>query len=463
MINENIFRLYDLRGIYPQEINEETTYQIGRCFILLLKKKNKKKKLKIAVGRDIRESSPRLFKGFADGVRDEGGDVVDLGLITTPMLYFAVSKYDYDGGVIITSSHNPNPFNGLKMTREKAIPVAGDSGIFWMRDYLLKHEFVKEKNNKIKRGRISKKNIEKEYIQSNLKLARIKKGELKGISLSIDAGNGVGGPIILKILKNTGIKVYPLYCNPDGSFPNHVPDPMIQDNLRDIIKLVKEKKSDMGVALDGDADRVIFINEKAEPIPGDFITALMAKIILEELPLSKRKKSKILYDIRSSNIIKESIKEGKGIQFCIGHSLIKEKMRKDNIIFGGEMSGHYYYGEKLFYEIPFIVLLKILKRIKKEREPLSKMISPFQKYYHSGEINFVTEKKEEKMKKLKKMYSKGKITEIDGLRIDFDDFWFLLRPSNTEPVLRLVIEAKNKDVFAKKKQELIKAINAPFK
>lgn len=462
MINKDIFRLYDIRGIYPQELNQDTAYQIGRCFIHFLRKKSKKSKFRIAVGRDIRKSSPILFKGFSDGVRDEGGDIIDLGLITTPMLYFAVSKFKYDGGVIITASHNPNPFNGLKMTRQKAIPLAGDTGIFWIRDQLLKKEFIKEKIKNIKRGKISKRNIEKEYIGATLKLAKIKKGEFKGMSLALDAGNGVGGPIVLKILKKTGVTIYPLYCKPDGSFPNHVPDPMLQRNLKDIIALVENKKVDLGVALDGDADRVIFISEKAKSISGDMITALMAKIILEELPSSKRKKSKILYDIRSSNIVGESIKEGRGIPYCIGHSLIKEKMRKDNIIFGGELSGHYYYGENLFYEIPFVVILKILKRIKKEKQLFSEMIVPFQKYYHSGEINFLTEKKEEKIQKLKKVYQKGKIIEIDGLRVDFDDFWFLLRPSNTEPVLRLVVEAKDKEVFKKRKQELIKAVDAPI-
>lgn len=462
MINKDIFRLYDIRGIYPQEINKETAYQIGRGFISFLRKKSKKKKLKIAVGRDIRQSSPILFKSFSEGVLEEGCDIVDLGLVTTPMLYFAVSKFGYDGGLIITASHNPNPFNGFKMTRHNAIPMAGESGIFWIRDLLQKKEFIKGKDISKFSGKIFKKNIEKEYLESNLKLAKIKEKELRGLSVAIDAGNGVGGPIALKILKKAGVKIYPLYCEPDGSFPNHVPDPLLQRNLKDIIKLVKKEKPNFGFALDGDADRIIFIDEHGQPVSGDFITALMAKIILEELPLSKRKTTKVLYDIRSSNIVGESIKEGKGIAYCIGHSLIKEKMRKDKILFGGELSGHYYYGGNLFYEIPYILLLKILKKIKKEKSTLSEMIRPYRKYCHSGEINFLIEKKDEKIQEIKQIYRQGKMIEIDGLRVDFKDWWFLLRPSNTEPVLRLVIEAKELTVLEEKKKELIKIIDAPI-
>ncbi len=462
MINKEIFRLYDIRGIFPQELNEDTAYQIGRCFIHFLRKTTKKATFKIAVGRDIRSSSPSLFKGFSDGIRDEGADIVDLGLVTTPMLYFAVSKFGYDGGVIITASHNPNPFNGMKLVREKAIPVAGDTGIFWMRDFLLKKRFSSEMGTSSVGGGMSEKNIENDYLEANLKLAKIKDGEFKNFTLAVDAGNGIGGPIAIKILEKVGVKIYPLYCNPDGSFPNHVPDPLLASNLKDIIALVKKKKPDFGIALDGDADRIIFIDEKAKSISGDLITALMAKILLDELPAETKIKPKILYDIRSSNIVGESIKRGEGVPFCIGHSLIKEEMRKDNILFGGELAGHYYWGPDLFYEVPFIVLLKILKELKKEKVPLSDLIIPYQKYYHSGEINFKIEDKEDKIKELKKIYHDGRILEMDGLRVDYNDWWFLVRPSNTEPVLRLVVEAKSEGVFKQKKEELIEAIGAPI-
>jgi|TARA_Y100000310_G_scaffold9735_2_gene10488 phosphomannomutase len=451
-INPDIFRLYDIRGIYPKNLNEESAYQVARTFIRFLQKRSGNQKLKIALGKDIRKSSPILFKGFSNGILKEGSDLTDFGLITTPMLYFAVSNFGFDGGVVITASHNPNPYNGLKLVRERAIPLSGPKGIFWIRDYLLKNgHFLK----KPRQGKIFKRNIEKAYLDFSLKLAGIKKNEFQGFSLAVDAGNGIAGPITLKLLKELGIKVFPLYCRPDGSFPNHSPDPLLKENLKDIISLVKKKKPDFGIALDGDGDRIIFIDEKGQAVSGDLITALLAKIILK-----KRKGLKILYDVRSSRAVEEVIREnrGKPIPFRIGHALIKEKMRKDNIIFGGELSGHYYLGQNLFYDMPFFVLLKILKEIKENKVSLSSLIKPLKRYYYSGEINFKIKNKKGKIKELKKRYKSGKVLEIDGLRVEFNDWWFLVRPSNTEAVLRLIVEAETKTLLFKKKRELTKAI-----
>jgi len=461
-----IFRLYDIRGVYPQDLDEELAYQIGRCFICFLRKKQKKKKLKIGIARDIRPSSPILFKGFSEGIRDEGCDIVDFGLITTPMLYFAVSYFGYNGGAIITASHNPNPWNGLKLTGEKAVPLSGNTGIFWMRNHLAKHSFSKEKTlspstvrNVISngaRGKIIKKNIERTYLNLTFKLAKVKKNEFKTLNVAVDAGNGVAGPIALKILEKAGTNVYPLYCQPDGSFPNHVPDPLLKQNLGDIVALIRKKKPTLGFALDGDGDRIVFIDEMGRAIPGDLITALMARIILRD-----KFGEKILYDIRSSNVVREVISGEGGVPVCykIGHALIKEKMRREKAVFAGELSGHYYLGKNLFYEVPFFVLLKILKEIKEKGAGFSNLIKPYRKYYHSGEINFEVENKERKIRELKNLYSNGKILEIDGLRVDFKDWWFLVRPSHTEPLLRLVIEAKTKKLMEKKKKELSKLIS----
>ncbi|MBL7142246.1 MAG: phosphomannomutase/phosphoglucomutase [Candidatus Pacebacteria bacterium] len=460
-INPEIFRLYDIRGIYPQDINEEMAYQVGRYFIHFLRKKSKKKTLTVGIAKDIRYSSPELFRGLSKGIIHEGCNIIDLGLIITPALYFAVSHLRLDGGIIITASHNPNPFNGFKLTREKTIPLSGETGIFWIRDQLAKKAFQKEKLPLFK-GKITKKNIEKDYINSVFKLNKINKKIFKKLSVAIDAGNGMGGPIFLKVLKKIGIKVYPIYCKPDGDFPNHVPDPSFRNNLKDIVSLVRKKRPNFGIILDGDADRIIFIDEKGNPIRGDLITALMAKIILKEW--KGKNKPKILYDIRSSNVLKEVIKEEGGvpIHFKIGHALIKEKMRKDNIFFGGELTGHYYLGQNLFYEVPFFVFLKIVNEMKKTKKTLSELIKPLQKYFHSGEIYFETKAKEGKIKELKKKYKTGKISEQDGLRVDFNDWWFLVRPSNTEPVIKLVVEAKTRNLMEKKRKELIKNIGAPM-
>jgi phosphomannomutase len=455
-INPEIFRMYDVRGKYPNDLGPKTAYQIGRFFIQFLRQKTKKKKFKIAAGRDVRPSSPILFKYFSKGIIDEGCNVIDLGLITTPMLYFAIFRFNYDGGAIITASHNPNPWNGIKLMRERVIPLSGERGIFWIRDKIIRN---KKSFKKRQGGKIIKKNIEKEYLDFNLKLAGIKKGELKGGSLAVDAGNGIAGPTTIKILKETKIKIYPLYCKPDGSFPHHVPDPLLKENLKDIILLIKQEKPLLGIALDGDGDRIIFIDERGKPVSGDLVTALVAKIILKENP-----KAKILYDVRSSNIVGETIKAngGKPIKYKIGHALIKEKIRRDNILFAGELAGHYYLGKKMFYEVPLFVLLRILKELKEKKTVFSQLIKPFQRYYHSGEINFKVKDKEGKIKELKNRYRSGKTLEIDGLRVDFNDWWFLVRPSNTEPILRLVLEAKNFNLLEKKKKELTEIISKPL-
>lgn len=458
-INPEIFRLYDIRGIYPTDLNEEVAYQIGRCFIAFLRQQNRKEKMTIAVGRDIRPSSPLLFKGFSDGVRDEGCNVIDLGMVTTPMLYFTVARFGYAGGIIITASHNPNPYNGIKLTQEKAIPLSGETGIFWIRDHLRSNFFSRGQKQK-NRGRISHKKIEKAYIEETLRLVGPRRGEFHGLSVALDAGNGIGGPVALKILKRLGIRIYPLYCRPDGSFPNHVPDPIIKENRKDLTELVKKKKPTFGVLLDGDADRLLLVDEKGNFVPGDLTVALMAEIILRKKPAAK-----ILYDIRSSNIVGEVIIKagGQPVVYNIGHALIKRKMRQDNIFFAGEYSGHYYLGQGLFFETPFYVLLEILREIKKQRTFLSSLVKPYRKYYHSGEINFETRDKEGKIEKLKSIYGpEGKINEMDGLRVDFSDWWFLVRPSNTEPVVRLVVEAKTRDKMREKRKELTRAIGSPI-
>jgi len=447
-----IFRDYDIRGKYPKEINKEFAFYLGKAFIKLLGKT----RAKVGIGRDNRFSSPELFKGFSEGADSEGAEIIDFGMVTTPMFYFGISRLGLDGGVMITASHNPNPYNGFKLVKEKGIPITGRGGIFWMRDYISKREIFRRKETSFKK-KIIKKRIENDYLKFVLGLAKIKRGEFKSFPVALDTGNGTAGPIALRILKTAGVKVYPLFCKPDGSFPHHMPNPILKKNLKDIINLIRKKKLPLGIALDGDGDRIIFIDENGRPVSGDLITALMAEMILRKL---RNKKEKIIYDVRSSNAVAEVIRKEGGvpIPFRIGHALIKERMRKDNVLFAGELSGHYYLGKNLFFEVPFFVALKIIKEMKKRNISFSHLIKPYQKYYHSGEINFNIQEKEKIIKKVKKKYSRGKISKIDGLRIDFRDWWFLLRSSHTEPVLRLVLEAKTKRLLDEKKKELSRLI-----
>lgn len=443
-VNQHIFKAYDIRGIYPSEINEETAYIIGRAFVKFLRKKE----LKIVVGRDNRLSSPYLFRGLVKGIIEEGAKIIDIGLSTTPMLYFAVAHFNFDAGIQITASHNPAQFNGLKLVREKAIPISEKTGLKTIKELV---EEIKIKKNK--NGIILKKKIIKDYLDFNLKEFNLAK--FKFLKIVIDTANSVSGILVPQLKKILPVKIYSLFEELDGNFPNHSPDPLIEENLKFLEREVKEKKADFGVAFDGDGDRVIFVSEKGDSISADFILSLISKILLKE-----KKGIKILTDVRSSNIVRETIRENKGraIISRIGHSFIKERMRREKIFFAGEFSGHYYSKTHYFCECPLFVLLTLLREISKTKKKISELLSEFQKYYHSGEINFKIENKEETINKLEKKYKKGKITKIDGLRVDFLNWWFNIRPSQTEPALRLVIEAKTKKLLEKKKKELISLI-----
>lgn len=447
-INPNIFRAYDIRGKYPTEINEEAASAIGHAFVSFLQKNSLKKKLCIGVGRDARISSPKLFSAFTRALKEEGCDVIDLGILSTPMLCFAVFKYKLEGGAMITASHNPNPYNGFKLLREKAISLGVKTGLQWIKTYVEKHTFFLKNNMK---GKMTKKNITKDYVLWNLKQAKVKKGAFKGFLVALDAGNGVGGAVTLSLLKEVGVKVCPLYLKPDGRFPNHAPDPSNPENVRDLLKLVKKKKANFGIALDGDADRILFVNEKGTILRGDIMTAFFASLLA-------KKGDKVVYDLGSSNVIRDVVREAGAhpIMSGVGHTIIKMNMRKRKALFAGEYSRHYYLGRGFFFEAPLFVLLVLLSEIKRTKLPLSALVEPFYRYAYSGEINVLTANKKKKLEEFNKRYIKGKKTTIDGLRVDFPDWWFLVRPSNTEDVIRLIVEAKTKKLLLEKKKELIK-------
>jgi phosphomannomutase len=442
-INPDIFRAYDIRGVYPAALDEDTAYFVGRAFVKFLKKKG----LKIVVGRDARLSSPSLFTSLTDGITDQGADVCDIGLSTTPMLYFSVAHFKFDGGINITASHNPPQYNGFKLVRESSIPISGKSGIKEIRRLALKGNF-----KKAKKGKIVKKKVQEEYVSFNLKNHHL--DDIKPFKVVIDTANAVPGIVVPDFFKKTKCKVYHLYSELDGNFPNHLPSPHEEKNLRELKKEVLERKADLGIAFDGDGDRVIFVDEKGEMVPGDLISALMAALILKDNPGEK-----VLCDVRSSNIVRETVEKTGGIPVIgrIGHSFIKERMRKENIVFQGELNGHYYLKNHYFSEAPFFVVFKILEEMSKQKS-ISELVEPFRRYFHSGEINFKVENKKKVLRTLENKFKQGKISRIDGLRVDFPDWWFNVRPSNTEPVLRLVIEAKRKDLMERRKKELVTLI-----
>jgi len=437
---DKIFKAYDIRGIYGEDLNEETAFKIGQAFGVFLKNKLNKEELKIVLGKDNRLSSNSLFGFLKRGVMSQGIEVIDIGLSTTPLMYFSVAHFDYDGGIIVTSSHNPSKYNGFKFVGPNAQPISENTGLLEIKEMVLNNDFkiISTTNKEEKKSFIS------EYVSFNSF-----KEDFKGIKVIVDTANSVSGILIEDMLK--GMDIIHIFEELNGSFPNHDPDPLKEENIKDLKERVVKEKADLGVAFDGDGDRIFFINEKGETVSSDLILALMSSLILKENPGAK-----ILYDIRSSNIVKETISEFKGIPVLskVGHSLIKEKMRQEDVLFGGEYSGHFFSKNHYFTECPFYVLSTILKEIKKENKSLSQLILPFKKYFHSGEINFMAEDKVKTISKFKENYKEGTITEIDGLRVDFSDWWFLVRASNTEPLIRLIIEAKTQGLLKEKRIEL---------
>jgi phosphomannomutase len=441
-VNPNIFRAYDIRGKYPEELNAEAAYRIGRAFVKLLNKKN----INIAVGRDMRLSSPILFRFLTKGILDEGANVADIDLSTTPMLYFGVARYGFDGGINITGSHIPGDSNGFKLVRKKAVPISGETGIQEIKKIVMECQLEKP----VMRGKISQKNILNDYIENALNF--VDRKAIKKLKIVVDTGNGMGGTVASPLFKKLKCQIIPLYFELDGSFPHHIPNPLVPENLVDLQKKVLEKKADLGIALDGDADRVMFIDNQGKAISGDFITAFLAKSLLKNNPGEK-----ILYDVRSSWVVKEEIEKNGGmpVVFRVGHSFIKEKMRKDNILFAGELSGHYYLRDNYFIESPLIIILKIIEILSKAGKTFSEIIRPLRRYFSSGEINFRIKNPEKAMKKLEEKYQDAKnIFHLDGLSVEYENWWFNIRLSNTENLLRLNLEAKTKELMEEKKKEL---------
>ncbi|MFH1036985.1 MAG: phosphomannomutase/phosphoglucomutase [Patescibacteria group bacterium] len=440
-ILEKIFRQYDIRGEYPNEINSNIAYLLGWSLANFFQKKTEK--TDILVGHDNRRSSLPLFEALTDGVLDSGSNAFSLGLCTSPMFYFASGHYGFDeGGVMITASHLPKQYNGFKLVRDFPDSVDIGSGLVEIKSMMGKRIFQRE------RGKMTEKSILKDYVESILRDTSLENISLK---IVIDTANSATGIVIPEIFKNTGMKIYQLFPELDDDFPGRPLNCTDADNLKELKKWVLERKADFGVAFDGDGDRVVFLDEKGNFISPAVITAFLASILLKENPGEK-----ILYTVNQSRVIPEVIeKEGGRAVICqVGHSNIKKKMREENILFGGEASAHYYSRSQYFAESPFFVLFKIIKQVSKSKKPISELVKPFQKYFNSGEINFDISDPKNILIKLEEKFKEGKILEIDGLRVDFKDWWFNIRPSHTEDVLRMVVEAKSQELMEEKKKEL---------
>lgn len=449
-IDPNIFRAYDIRGIYPTEINENVVYKIGQALAQVLEPS------KVVIGRDARLSSPALKKALIKGLTVAGVNVVDIGLSSTPMLYFGVNFLKGDGGVMISASHNPKEFNGLKLVREKAIPISGETGIGQIKD-LVTNDKLLMTNDKKPQGKVILKDIKKDYIDFLTKDTKVR---LPGL-VAADAGNGMAGILLKNIFKKLKVDFIPLYFEPDCTFPNHEANPFKEETLNDLKKEMVKKHAFLGVAFDGDGDRVVFLDEKQKVVRGDFITALLAQRILKE-----KGPGKIIYDLRSLWTPREVIEKagGKAVISRVGHSFIKEKMRQEKALFAGEMSGHFYFPFSFsdglsYFESGIFTMIKIFEIISEKQEMISELVRPFQKYFHSEEINFKVKDKQTALKKIAGIYKNGKTSYLDGITVEYPDWWFNLRPSNTESLLRLNLEAKTEDLMKTKLKEIKSLLN----
>ncbi|MFH1642275.1 MAG: phosphomannomutase/phosphoglucomutase [Nanoarchaeota archaeon] len=440
----SIFKAYDVRGVYPSELDEDIAYKIGRSFVTFLKIP------KVCVSQDMRESSNSLKKAVVRGITDQGADVIEVeGLCSTPRNYFACYFLKVPGSIMVTASHNPGRYNGFKFTRENAIPISGDTGIKDIEKMVLANNF----SEPARKGRVIKKRIVNEYKKHILSF--INPDKVKPFKVVIDAGNGMGGCDMDLILDMLPLKVTKMYFEPDGRFPNHEANPLKEENIAELKKRVVAEKADFGIALDGDADRVFFIDDEGSTIPADIITALLSIEMLARYP-----KQAILYDLRSSWITKEVIEEnqGRALMSRVGHAFIKEQMRKEDAIFAGELAGHYYFKDNFFTDSGIIAALRVIELVSNRNEKLSEIVRPLKKYYASGEINFKVKDTCAKMKELEKEFKNGRISHLDGIRVDFPDWWFNVRASNTEPLLRLNLEAKTKKLMEERTDQISQII-----
>jgi phosphomannomutase len=447
-IDPNVFKAYDIRGLYPSEITEELFYALGRAFVAYLGPG------RFGVAHDMRVSSPSLTEAFIKGVREQGGTVFDYGLASTDMMYYAVAADHLDGGAEVTASHNPGQYNGCKLVRKEAFPLSGDEGIKEMKAMILADALPPPAPLP---GRVEKRDILNRYVDHVMSF--IDPSIIKPFNVVLDAGSGVAGFIAPRLFDLLPCRTTRLCFEVDGTFPNHEANPLIEENRRDITAQVIEEHADVGIAWDGDADRCFFLDGSGEFIAGDFITALLAEAFLLRHPGAT-----IIYDVRASYAVKDTVATygGKALMNRVGHAFIKRRMREEDAIFGGEVTGHYYFRDNFYADNGFIPALLILELMSKKGKSLHDLLEPLRnKYFISGEINTKVSSMEiidEKLQELARTYKQGKVYWLDGVSAEFDDWHFNVRASNTEPLLRLNLEGLTKPIMERRRDEVLEII-----
>jgi len=446
IVDPSIFKAYDVRAIYPTQISGEVARRIGRAFVDYLGAR------RIAVGRDVRLSSPEIAGSFIEGARSEGCEVTDIGVVGTDMMYYYVARHALDGGAIITASHNPKEYNGIKMVRQGALALSGDAGIKEIKEAIMAGRFA---DPGPRQGPpVVERTIRDDYADHCLSFIDLAK--VPRIRVVMDAGNGMGAIGASAIFKRLPLETVRLYFELDGTFPNHPPDPLEEANRQEIMERVVAEKADLGIAWDGDADRCFFIDDTGQFVPGDFVTALLGETFVRKVPGAK-----IVYDVRASRAVRDRVEAlgGKALMNRVGHAFIKKRMRDENAVFGGEVSGHFYFRENWYADNGMIPALLVLEMLGREGKKLSQLLAPLREHYFiSGEINSRVADVPAAIARIEERYKDARVLKLDGINVDYDDWHFNVRGSNTEPLIRLNLEAYSKPEMERRRDEVLAII-----
>ncbi|MGH3089627.1 MAG: phosphomannomutase/phosphoglucomutase [Rubrobacteraceae bacterium] len=448
MVDESIFKAYDIRGVYPDNLDEAVARDVGRAFVNHLGISGSR----VVVARDMRLSGEALQGAFIEGVTEAGADVVDIGMVSTDAMYFAVGHLEEPGGAMITASHNPKQYNGLKLCRENAIALSGEEGIGQIKDLITSGKLPSPSEFP---GSVEHGDVTEDYAKHCLSF--INTEGLRPLKVVVDAGNGMAGKMVPPVFEKLPFEVVPMYFELDGSFPNHPPNPIEPENMKELQERVVAEGADFGVAFDGDADRCFIVDEKGVTVSGDMLATLVAKNVLEKEPGAT-----ILYNAICSKAMPELIERegGRAIRTQVGHSIIKPQMRRHDAAFGGEHSGHFYFRDNYFADSGIIAMLTAAELVARQGDPLSALLEPIDPYVRSGEINSEVENQTATLQKIEDFYEKqaADIDHLDGLTVDSGDWWFNLRPSNTEPLLRLNVEAADEPTMERVREEVLSLV-----
>ncbi len=456
-MDAKIFKAYDIRGLYGDQLDEDAAWKIGHATAQFLRsllrgyERGQANAQSVVVGRDMRSHSPSLAKSLIEGMRATDTNVIDIGMIDTPQIYFAVNYLGTCGGVQVTASHNGPEYNGFKISGLGAKPVGADTGLKEIKHIATALLHTKATGE----GSVEHYDMVKEYKKHVLKFLD---DNIKPLKIVIDGSNGMAGKVVPEIFGDLSVEIIALNFEHDGKHFKHPPNPLVEANLQELKETVVETDADVGVCFDGDADRLMMVDERGENIGCDILTALMVPYFLEKNPGSA-----IVYDLRSSHVVQEEIIKNGGVprRERVGHSHMKKTLRDSHAVFGGELSGHFYYRDNYYADSGVITLTHVLNILSRAEQPVSELISPLRRYYSSGEMNFEIDDKEGMMKELAKKYSDGQYDDLDGVTIQYKDWWFNVRPSNTEPLLRLTVESKSADLLDEVLGDLKETLGEP--